>query len=212
MTKMYVYQPTFQCLVIMLFVVFPQFSAFPRKFGNLSNVLMDFCQNSCRNGHCTTDGKSSYIVKCKCNEGFAGKYCNRSDCNPTCKHGSCVFDGSQQVCKCEKGFSGVDCNNVNLNSILGIDSIARGRNSVNSSISLPSSLCALNFVCQNGGSCIRFQRGVRCQCVYPYTGTFCQDKCEKVCQNNGRCLLLDEADVCNCPWGYNGEFCELKLS
>lgn len=157
-------------------------------------------------------------------------------CKSTCKSGSC----EQQIgtalpnfvkCECNPGWQGDKCDipsDLGILKVLGFPSLypfpgaatdadlariaERARNHEAS--------CAGNFVCYNGGYCTgTLHTGFRCKCVEPYTGTFCNELCEKKCLNGGECFreakfgngTMDINKVCKCPRRYQGEFCEHKL-
>jgi len=50
-------------------------------------------------------------MKCFCNQGYKGEFCQEKICQKPCQNkGKCV-DG---VCFCELGFSGISCENSKL--------------------------------------------------------------------------------------------------
>ncbi|KAM9837931.1 hyaluronan-binding protein 2 [Aulostomus maculatus] len=110
--------------------------------------------NPCfRNGSCEIKSDSGY--KCTCPEPYKGKRCQRvkNVCeNVRCGHGDCVINLQEPPfyeCKCTPPFQGPKCKR------------------------LPASACEPN-PCQNGGSCIKGKRRLRCACPDGFTGRFCE--------------------------------------
>ncbi|KAK6188207.1 hypothetical protein SNE40_004437 [Patella caerulea] len=184
----------------------------------LSKFLTRACQNSCKNGLCKEVVKPAgepFEVKCYCLPGYKGYYCHKPDCNPPCQQGNCIAQGNRHVCICKKGFSGPACGDVNWNLVLGLTEVPKVATDQMHKVTIRADprqpACAVNFVCQNAGQCIRKGNTVRCECVKPYIGTFCQVRCAKQCQNNGHCYLDRGEERCICSWGYNGIHCEKRI-
>ncbi|XP_034070204.1 hyaluronan-binding protein 2-like [Gymnodraco acuticeps] len=116
--------------------------------------------NSCDPNPCNNAGSCQSIsdteFKCYCPEPYIGNRCQkvRNVCeNVRCgRGGNCVLNVKNHPyyeCKCRPPYHGTNCN------------------------LLPSSVCEPN-PCQNGGSCRKGNRRLRCFCPDGYTGRFCE--------------------------------------
>ncbi|KAL3051501.1 hypothetical protein OYC64_001697 [Pagothenia borchgrevinki] len=116
--------------------------------------------NSCDPNPCNNAGscqsKSDTEFTCYCLEPYIGKRCQkvRNVCeNVRCgRGGNCVMNVKNPPyyeCKCRPPYYGTNCS------------------------SLPSSACEPN-PCQNGGSCMKRNRRLRCFCPDGYSGKFCE--------------------------------------
>ncbi|XP_074475426.1 hyaluronan-binding protein 2-like isoform X1 [Sebastes fasciatus] len=110
--------------------------------------------NPCFNGAaCQSNSDTEFT--CTCSEPYIGKRCQkvRNVCeNIRCGHGTCVLNVKKPPyyeCKCRPPYQGTDCK------------------------TLPTSACEPN-PCQNGGSCTKGNRRLRCLCPDGYTGKFCE--------------------------------------
>ncbi|XP_076616569.1 factor VII-activating protease-like [Chaetodon auriga] len=110
--------------------------------------------NPCFNG-ASCQSKSETEFECLCPEPYVGKRCQKVKklCeNTRCGGGDCVVNLSKPPyyeCKCRPPFQGPDCK------------------------TLPESPCDPN-PCQNGGSCTKGDRRLRCTCPDGVSGKFCE--------------------------------------
>ena len=69
--------------------------------------------------------------------------------------------------------------------------------------------------CMNGGTCVDFPGGYRCDCVPGYTDKHCQtdiDECaSQPCRNGATCHDLVNKYQCTCVHGYDGINCENNI-
>lgn len=72
--------------------------------------------------------------------------------------------------------------------------------------------CYIN-VCKNGGLCRMENFNLKCYCVTPFRGKYCEkDPCsDQPCQNGGRCYPALDSFRCICKNTFSGKFCENDL-
>ncbi|KAJ4941054.1 hypothetical protein JOQ06_027341 [Pogonophryne albipinna] len=134
----------------------------PNTFFDVGDWLFDLMEesNSCDPNPCNNAGSCQSIsdteFKCYCLEPYIGNRCQkvRNVCeNVRCgRGGNCVMNVKNHPyyeCKCRPPYHGTNCS------------------------SLPSSVCEPN-PCQNGGSCRKGNRRLRCFCPDGFTGRFCE--------------------------------------
>ncbi|KAJ4941223.1 hypothetical protein JOQ06_027510 [Pogonophryne albipinna] len=134
----------------------------PNTFFDVGDWLFDLMEesNSCDPNPCNNAGSCQSIsdtaFKCYCLEPYIGNRCQkvRNVCeNVRCgRGGNCVLNVKNHPyyeCKCRPPYHGTNCS------------------------SLPSSVCEPN-PCQNGGSCRKGNRRLRCFCPDGFTGRFCE--------------------------------------
>ncbi|XP_033467232.2 factor VII-activating protease-like isoform X1 [Epinephelus lanceolatus] len=121
----------------------------------------DPCLNG---GSCQVQSATAFT--CLCPEPYIGKRCQsvRNVCqNVRCGHGDCVVNLKKDPfyeCKCKPPYQGPDCKTV------------------------PVSACEPN-PCQNGGSCTKGNRRLRCLCDDGYSGKFCEIAATDCYEGNG---------------------------
>ncbi|KAF0986211.1 hypothetical protein HZS_7046, partial [Henneguya salminicola] len=137
----------------------------------------DICN---RNGICQI---ISNHIKCKCYEGYNGKYCKNTICQNNCNgNGYCI---NKKACSCNSIYRGKLCNEYP---------------------------CSKNIInpCVNAGICYQTNNSIKCYCPFgDITGKFCQTlSCGKKCIN-GKCIfsIKDKALKCICSGSWSGSAC-----
>ena len=142
------------------------------------------CPRNCSgHGTCASEGDP-----CKCDDGYAGAFCERLACPGSLEcsgHGICGVDG---VCSCGALWQGDACN---------MPRCPRGCSSPYGCTESDLVACSGRGVCAEGS---------RCVCDPIYIGDACEDYlCPRNCSGNGVC---DAANgTCCCNEGFVGEAC-----
>nr|XP_054751646.1 fibropellin-1-like [Lytechinus pictus] len=144
-------------------------------------------------GTCDDSGNA---VRCVCNEGYTGQFCQTTVSSSQCSGFVCLNGGScfqstitgEFICTCVSGFTGDRCEN-------------------------DTRQCIPN-PCRSG-LCSATINGYRCNCFNGFTGTNCDvptsTSCSpNPCKNGGRCSISSNqlTPTCTCPFGYTGDVCE----
>jgi len=158
-------------------------------------VLDQQCLANTCSGHGTCDD-SSGLVKCTCNTGYTGNFCEKcatgyhldtdgtcvinekcSDTNPCGDRGTCDDSSGEIKCICKEGYSGAHCEN-----------------------------CAPGYAtsCSGHGECKQAGDKFVCECESAYQGDFCQS-CAEGYELSGN-ICVDEDDP-----GISGEECPTAL-
>jgi hypothetical protein len=153
----------------------------------------------CKNGALCSIDETKNDVKCYCDAGYTGRYCqihvNECMSSPCANNATCIDLISTYKCECLAGYTGQLCE-------VDIDECK------------PQP-------CGPHGECFDLINDYKCQCKTGYYGRDCQlqrNECEtlKPCLNNGRCVydeLATDGYRCDCQsTGYMGRFCELKVN
>ena len=81
--------------------------------------------------------------------------------------------------------------------------------------SVKPEICAPGFKCYHG-RCDRdaMSYGIfRCLCQESYSGLFCEKRCTLHCLNDGYCTVLDDGhQYCVCPFDFKGYYCEKRVT
>ncbi|CAG5117131.1 unnamed protein product [Candidula unifasciata] len=154
-------------------------------------------QSACQEHQCYNNGNCTEIddsesVQCLCPFPFTGPQCLQV--HDPCKTID-TFTGSF-VCDCDSGYFGNVCGHAML--------------------ALKKTVCDENVICENGGTCEKWQRSGQyfCKCLAEFTGEFCElekgDGCSlHTCLNGGTCVMNSNNEpTCACEKGYSGLFCE----
>lgn len=155
---------------------------------------------------------TSHIQVCSCKPGYTGQRCEKitMPCSPDpcapngfCNSGTIEYNTEQNIyvsptssyfCRCKPGFTGYNCQETINNCV--------------------------NATCSNGGLCINGINSYTCDCMWPYTGRYCETKITCVsnyCKNNSTCveeynkLTKGLSSKCVCQDDYEGIDCSVKI-
>jgi hypothetical protein len=150
---------------------------------------------------CSGHGKcddSSGAVKCTCDEGYKGAFCNRCDDknDPCGEHGTCDDSLGIPLCECERGYTDVLC-----------DKCAPGFHN-DGGVCVIDETCLAN-TCDEHGECSVVLGEVACDCDDGYVGDFC-DECDTGYHRDENLdCVVDEACAGNDPCAPNGTCTEV---
>ena len=165
----------------------------------LPALKMGGAQLTCRLEEACFGHGTCVNLHCKCDEGFAGNFCELRSCPNDCSgHGACNSTHTG-TCECGAGYGGEDC----------------------------SQKLTCKADCSQHGSCWEDTKGEApppydgvCHCDVPFTGEACENlPCPsgleegtndagkpKTCNGRGKCDLKE--GICHCQRGYSGPACE----
>ena len=220
---------------------------------NLPTSFKCVCTRGFEGADCNTDRRCPYDLaevdacnghgKCKkqgcaCNDGFAGKRCDKLTCPGSCSgHGIC--NGTSGDCKCSKGYARDDCS---LKLTCPADCSKRG-NCIEDRLGAATPpydglcVCETPFtgpgcgempcpnatssgndtdaegggMCGGHGACVA-SKGM-CDCDLGFAGPACTLKCDNNCTNHGVCFSnINGRAVCACEEGWRGTNCQHLIS
>ncbi|XP_059142952.1 multiple epidermal growth factor-like domains protein 11 [Physella acuta] len=154
----------------------------------------------CVNGICTGG------MSCKCNEGWAGLFCQEKCPEKCAPDGECATStGNQAICICNETSvysPGEGCvPRVEEPSTTTVPTTTEGNLRPRS-----ERLCFGASLCVHGYCDLS---SLQCLCDRGWKGQLCNEKCDLNCGKNGRCReSSDYIFYCVCDPGYNGSRCE----
>lgn len=200
------------------------------------------CTHRCPQRRCFLVGNRN---TCLCPQGISGVDCFLPDSatviSPASANSATLTDSGNQLFRAShsKGTVKVSTRvllpehiSAGISRHIRVATVQNPREQVERNVELGAHQCTGNFVCRNGGKCVRGEfGGYRCQCLTPFTGTFCQTACLKPCMNGGVCVKVPEQPQspptrsspphpppvrpytykCNCPLTFTGELCQTRL-
>ncbi|XP_061480768.1 protein delta homolog 2 isoform X1 [Rhineura floridana] len=187
----------------------------------------DDCSDHCNlaHGSCEEDGK------CRCDQGWEGKYCEQCVRMPGCIHGTCH---QPWQCICQSGWAGKFCEK-DVHVCEHQAPCQNGAQCVYDRDGEYSCLCLegfhgkdcelktgpcekAGFPCKNGGLCQDkngFASNYTCKCLAGFIGTHCEintDDClMRPCANGATCLDGINRFSCQCQTGFEGRFCTINI-
>ncbi|CAE1168923.1 unnamed protein product [Acanthosepion pharaonis] len=191
-------------------------------------VDIDFCKDN----NCDLKGTKNctnlqYDYLCDCLQGFSGRYCEVTPCDPGCDHGTCRIDSQGSwVCECHQGWKGTNC--TELDPVCDRNPCQNDGKCIGNLIDF-NCICSAQYqnktcdvvvdACETVNPCVGESNACQnlftrsgCACLNGKSGFDCNDRpiCTPTkCLNGGTCEIKNYIANCICPIGFEGRRCHI---
>ncbi|XP_059084105.1 uncharacterized protein LOC131881289 [Tigriopus californicus] len=161
--------------------------------------------------HCQNGGtcfQKTASVKCQCEKGFYGKFCEKALCRPECLNGGQCIE--PDVCACPNGFTGARCQRAFCHPGCQNGGTCVAPFQCACPQGVRGAFCeefSCEPKCANGGFCIGHNK---CSCPHGFSGRDCLERtCTLKCENGGVCTM--PSNQCKCSEGFYGKTCHKRI-
>lgn len=143
----------------------------------------------CEHGYCAQQG----VLKCTCDTGWTGAFCEQADCSPTCNDDSeCNVVSGVPTCVLKQSIL-TPVSNTTDTTILVVTTTPSISNTTLRD--LQERTCVPGFVCKHGYCKAPFVP--KCVCDAGWSGAFCElPGCSPECNDESECKVITGVPIC----------------